>query len=970
MAHEALRLREAATGMWHTVGTHIRAGLPPAQIRPTADQSGPATLSFVLTRESDRPWPDLGAYEEVEYEVDGKVVWEGRIKETPSGTASGATTVTVQCVGWINHLDNDAYQLPYVIGDIGQLKDIRQMPNAPLGWAENRFAAHGQIGGATTQPGIAPTALTFGWAKGEAMTKGELIGVVLDLGPNYPLRLEAVSLEWFWTHTGFGGIAAGQMLLYVYAQGTIGWESTGKFFGNQKFITGYPMGYNSGTEQTSAAKLQASANSGFHRYLHIVVKCNESSPGGVPTLAEDIAWSLSHIEVFAKKEWMDHPPYGNGNTASNLRASDVVIEAVGLAAPKLTAAPASPTWAAEAATDGPMDWWSFGGLSAPEDEGAGLNNEKRNLADTVKPTYNQPSLLSDDVSTGAKFQGSSQYCSASKPVIPTSSGLMGVAVEAIVRPDAVGAAKVHAIFQQESAIELGLNSEGKPWFVLATSAGTANPVGPTILTAAKTYHLVGSYDVSTGTARIYVNGVEVASASVTAGATINGSASLALVGAATSGAPVQFFNGVIQKVLVYPTALTTNQVEQHYKAALAREYGTVQRTQFKLAAYSPTTSRTPRQHIDAVDAVHLWRKKVLSGKRLLYAPQASLVRLEAAPGIDFQDAAANSADLIYSKVIVEGQNAVGEQIRLTRTAAELFRNTARAGSPSSLQLLNPGGESAPAEPEWEPLTSGAKTILSQDATHVLSGTHSIKWGEKKEVFANWPSTAVFKVGHVYRLRLAIYSTAAAETATIFWGENGGGFLTGNSSIATMGDVTGAVLRQNAWTFLELIWSPNKETTKAGMTLEKAVAATTLWIDGIVVEEVQASAPERNGYHNTKVLQANSNIDLATAEALANAFLASTSVSPFRGQFVAAKVGDVHRLPGHEPVHPSELMLAGGELIRIPRINPDTGDLGRDGKIATITYDPDKEDAVIVIDDDRNNFQALMNRMAAVQGGIA
>lgn len=966
MAQEAIRLREAATGQWHTVGAHTRMNVRPASPRPASDQGGSATLSFTLTREVDRPWPDLSAYEEVEYEINGIVVWEGRIKETPSNLSSGVATVTIQCVGWQAHLDNDAYAAVYAISDITQFKDIRSFPGVSLGWAENKFAAHGEVGSSSNRPGLAAGAVTLGWAKGEAMTKGELVGIALDLGPNYPFRLEAINMEWFWTAGGFGGIAAGQMLLYVYGQTEVGWEKEGKFLSpTQKFITGYQMGFNGGSPQAFAAKLQAVHNGGFYRYLHVVVKCNESSTSA---LVEDVQFSLTMCEVFAEQRFLGTLQYNNYESASNLRASDVVIEAVKVAAPKLIAQPASPAWSAEVWADFVIDYWSFGGTKAPEDEGSGANNIPRNLTDVVAPVYGQPSLLSDDTSTGAKFDGSTQYCSTTPGPVPASNGWLGVSIEAIVKPESTTGKRV--IWAQSGMGQFILEA-GQPQIIFQTSGGAIAFNAAKVLSTNAPAHLVATYNVITGIGTIFINGVAFASGSVGAGSVLTGNAEPFTVGA--TAAASNFWSGIIQKLVVFPVPLTVSQVEQHYKAALAREYGTVQRSQFKIRAYDPTTSRTPHQHIDAVDAVQLWRKKVLIGRKLLYAPQASIVHLEASPTIEFQDAAANSADLIYSKAIIEGQNAASEPIRLIKTAGELYRATAFAVAPSILQLANPGGESAPVEPEWNPLKEGAKTIISQDTAHVLVGTHSIKWGEKKELgyCPRWPTSTVWRPGRVYRLRVALFATVEEEVR-VYWGEKGGGFLSGTSSLLTMsGDPFQNIkLKPNAWNVIELIWIPLYELNEVGMSFTKESAVTPIWIDGIVVEEIQASAPERNGYHNTKVLGAQSNIDAATTEAIANAFLQSNSVSPFRGQFSAAKVGDVRRMPGGQPLHPSELLLSGGELIRIPRINPDTGDLGRDGKVATVSYDGEKEEAVVTVDDDRQNFQALMNRMAAVQGGIS
>jgi hypothetical protein len=50
-----------------------------------------------------------------------------------------------------------------------------------------------------------------------------------------------------------------------------------------------------------------------------------------------------------------------------------------------------------------------------------------------------------------------------------------------------------------------------------------------------------------------------------------------------------------------------------------------------------------------------------------------------------------------------------------------------------------------------------------------------------------------------------------------------------------------------------------------------------------------------------------------------------------------------------------------------RIDPDTGALGRDGRIAQVTYNHNEQEAQVSIDNQRNNFEALISRLSAVIG---
>ena len=71
-------------------------------------------------------------------------------------------------------------------------------------------------------------------------------------------------------------------------------------------------------------------------------------------------------------------------------------------------------------------------------------------------------------------------------------------------------------------------------------------------------HVVGTYDGTTQ--RLYINGAQVASAALTGAITANANTFYI----ASWNGSSEFFNGVIDEVAVYPTALTAAQVSNHY----------------------------------------------------------------------------------------------------------------------------------------------------------------------------------------------------------------------------------------------------------------------------------------------------------------------------------------------------------------------------------------------------------------------
>jgi hypothetical protein len=80
-------------------------------------------------------------------------------------------------------------------------------------------------------------------------------------------------------------------------------------------------------------------------------------------------------------------------------------------------------------------------------------------------------------------------------------------------------------------------------------------------------------------------------------------------------------------------------------------------------------------------------------------------------------------------------------------------------------------------------------------------------------------------------------------------------------------------------------------------------------------------------------------------------------------------GGVRHLTSASPVHPHRLLLHTQQLVRLTdRVDPDTGALGRDGRIAAVSYNHDSETAEVSIDNERGNFDALLARLGVLRGG--
>lgn len=160
---------QALGGTWETIGTDRARGIWPEGIVAEADAWGSSRLSFTLHRDPLTPWPDLGAFTPVDYECGGKLVWSGRVAETPSQPSEHV--MNVQCEGWQFHLDDDVYENVYVTTDLTAFKDVRSLASADLTvmWA-----------GLDTQVQAGSIVLT--WPNGQTLpAAGKGAGAVLGL---------------------------------------------------------------------------------------------------------------------------------------------------------------------------------------------------------------------------------------------------------------------------------------------------------------------------------------------------------------------------------------------------------------------------------------------------------------------------------------------------------------------------------------------------------------------------------------------------------------------------------------------------------------------------------------------------------------------------------------------------------------------------------------------------------------------
>jgi hypothetical protein len=288
MADQVTIRAEALDGLWETVGVDRATGIHPENVVLQADEAGPSKASFDLRRDPHIAWPDLGAFTPIEIDVDGMLVWGGRVAETPA--RDGAERVmSVQCDGWQYHLDDDTYERAYVHTKLGDWRDTRSQLGADLA----KFRTNGKL-----QAG--DSAIVLGYGDGDTVATSDYVGVTLDLGPASDAKY--VVVEW----ERIGGSNADQTL---YARGH-DFQDPASGSGSPEDAFSFTL--NGGASGTSQGGFTTA-----RRYLSVFMYRN----GAGGTYGSDFQVRLNAVRVFADAAWVS-------GGASVLHASDVLRDAL------------------------------------------------------------------------------------------------------------------------------------------------------------------------------------------------------------------------------------------------------------------------------------------------------------------------------------------------------------------------------------------------------------------------------------------------------------------------------------------------------------------------------------------------------------------------------------------------------------------------------------------------------------------
>lgn len=385
----------------------------------------------------------------------------------------------------------------------------------------------------------------------------------------------------------------------------------------------------------------------------------------------------------------------------------------------------------------------------------------------------------------------------------------------------------------------------------------------------------------------------------------------------------------------------------------------VEDTSFNIEEFVMSGAKTPREVITALNSYHDYLTYVDVEKDVKFRPKPSAAKLLAGAAAVFTDASANSGEEIYNKARVEAHGPDGQPIRVTRHAAE------------SLVL---SGERFAAFPNSDFTTDLSSWTISgplvRDTAQFFTSPASARIDGPANPRAHTTLTGTFLRGVAYQVKFVVKATAGDIVAISAVLGSGWNTNFGDNEFGLGGDAnrffSGFRMLDGNWNQWSVGWVPKATytgTVKFGF--EVSTFTADAWIDAFTIESVEATILDRRGIFRTKILPVQSRLTETAATQIADIYLQGHRTTPMKGTLSVPALYGLTTMTG-EPVPPAEVGLYNGELIRLGHlIDPDTGGLGRDGRLVGGAYTHADRQFEAQIDNRRGNFEAFLERLAVV-----
>lgn len=384
---------------------------------------------------------------------------------------------------------------------------------------------------------------------------------------------------------------------------------------------------------------------------------------------------------------------------------------------------------------------------------------------------------------------------------------------------------------------------------------------------------------------------------------------------------------------------------------LSPDRSLVSTTSFSIPDFFTLEQRTPRETIEAANGYHDYVTKVDEQGRAVFAakPASPLLEVGEFTALETASSSQNSGTDIYNRCIVTGQASTGEPVTVERSASQQVG--AVVLPLSSPVIANPSF--AVNTSSWS--SGGTGVSFTRDTVVFDSSPAAAKLISSSKIavcYATTTVTGLFQAGRTYILAFRAKSSCDGATASF-------------------GSTTVPLVSTGAWSDNSVSWTPAVDTTNAAFTVSGSrwfFSTYSIYFDTLKLSVSAATLADRRGFRRAKELRVNSPLDISGAigTQLADTYLANHKLAQFKGE--AKITGPVREILTGRNVPPEQLGMRTQQLLRFnDRIDPDTGAVGRDGRIAAVKYSLDRDEATVSVDNTSQSFEALLSRLAVISG---
>jgi len=392
---------------------------------------------------------------------------------------------------------------------------------------------------------------------------------------------------------------------------------------------------------------------------------------------------------------------------------------------------------------------------------------------------------------------------------------------------------------------------------------------------------------------------------------------------------------------------------------ISTDLSNVQTSTFAIPDFGTQDFRSPREQIEAANAFEGWQYKIDVGSLpvLRPFPTTPFAVIGNWPGATFEDTSLNDGSEIYNKAISEYTDQNGVSTSVTRY-------TSQSDTSTTVAVASP----APDNPSFAVDASSWSASFGTIARTTTAGEFDSSPAGGKITVAGGAQgfvgftvtetfTGTFLAGTLYTLSLRFRANIAIQDGQVHFQFGGASdyVLVNPTTLSTFSTVL-------------LSWRP--KTTQTSVTLkvfasDLDINVSTCFIDTLSLSIAAPTLLDRRGITRAKILQINAALTSSAANQVSDVFLGQHKTTPLKGTLTVTR-GGLRRMPGGQAVAPVELLRRGGEVIRFMNlIHPDTGGVGRDGRIMAVSYDEVSDTATVTIDNERRNFDALLERLAVL-----